>query len=239
MIESFVTQNMIARGETAVADYLRTGQTDYTKLLNESWTEVMRDLINRNFDIKLLCNRLVLQDAVTKTDVFDGAITDEDFANRMRLVITVTNMTDPGIAVFTLQGTDDEGVTYSDVVVINDTDSSDSAITITAIGVTSYILMKQYNKYRLKLTTSPATITYSSFMIEDIYTELHLRKTRENIYRSLISAQNDDYDYKRGIYEMSYNKLLEIGKMPYDVDESGTIEEDEGSRVSSNIVFRA
>jgi len=236
MIESFATQNMIVRGETAIADYLRSGQSDYTKLLNEGWAEVMRDLINKNLDIKLLCNRLVLQGAVTKTATFDGAISGEDFANRMRLVINATAIT--GTAVFTLQGTADAGTTYEDIIVINDSDSSDSAITITDTGIKSYILMKQFDKYRLRITTAPTTVTYSSFMIEDIYTELHLRKTRENIYRSLISARNDDYDYKRSLYADSYNRLLSEGKMPYDVDESGAITEDEGVRVSSNIVFR-
>jgi len=239
MIESFVTQNMIVRGETAIAEYLRTGQSDYTKIINESWTDIMRDIINKNLDIKLLCNRLVLQLAVTKTATFDGAISTEDFANRMRLVLVVTALT--GTVGFKLQGTDDDGVTYTDCTLITDADISGVSVSLTSpagIATSSYIIKNQFTKYRLIISSAPTTVTYSAYLIEDIYTELHLRRTRALIYRTLISA-TPEYREKYDMYLQDYDKLLEIGRMPYDVDESGVISEDEGVRVSSNITFRA
>src|SRR3989304_766403 len=239
MIESYLTQAMVIRGETALGDYLRTGQTDFGNIRKEAFTDLMSDCINRGIDIKRLCKRLYLEStALTKTAAYDGVISDQDYAQRMRLIIPVTANT--GDAVFTLQGTDDEGVNYFDIALVSDDGTSGTTVTITDNQPDdySYLLTSLYKKYRLKLISIGTTITYSKpYVIEEIYTTLHREKTRSNIYRSLISDMGDDFKGKYDLYQECYNKLLTEAKMVYDVGDDEEITEDEAKRESQNIVF--
>ena len=236
MIETYLTQNMITRGETSAGDYLRSGQTDYTLIMMESWTELMRDLIDKRTDPRKLCKRLALQASATKTAAFNGALSDEDFAKRMRLVIVASTLT--GTAVFTLQGSNDNGTNYYDIKLVNDAGSEETAVSITDTEATySYLLSDMYKKYRLQLISIGTTVTYSAYMIEDIFTYLHLLKSRENIYRSLVSEQGDDYDYKRGIYENKYNVKIAEADMSIDMDEDDEITEGEKDSGNLEVIF--
>ena len=236
MIETYLTQNMITRGETSAGDYLRSGQTDYTLIMMESWTELMRDLIDKRTDPRKLCKRLSLQTSATKTAAFNGALSDEDFAKRTRLVIVASVLT--GAGVFTLQGTNDEGDNYYAIKLINDAGSESTTQTMTDTEATySYLLSDMFKKYRLQLISIGTTVTYSAYMIEDVFTYLHLLKTRENIYRSLISEQGDDYDYKRGLYENKYNMKIAEADMSIDIDEDDTITEGEKDSGNLEVIF--
>ena len=44
MIESFLTQNMVTRGETSIADYLETGQSDFSDIWKESYITLYLNL---------------------------------------------------------------------------------------------------------------------------------------------------------------------------------------------------
>ena len=173
MVESFLTQNLLTRGETAIGDYLRTGQSDYSNIWKESFADMLLDFDTMDLNIRQLCERLSLQASVTKTAAFTGAISDQDYAQRMRLVIPVSAIT--GSAVFTLQGSDDEGSNYEDITMVADDGDSGTTHTISAIATgdrsNSYIITRMYEKYRLKLISIGTTITYTAYMIENIYTD--------------------------------------------------------------------
>ena len=236
MIETYVTQNMLERGETAIADYLRAGETDYATIIREGWNDLLRDLIDKRGDPRKLCKRLSLQTSATKTAAFNGALSDEDFARRMRLIIVPSVLT--GTAVFALQGTNDAGTNYYDVKLVDDDGSEDTAIAITDTeGTYSFLLSDMFKQYRLQLVSIGTTITYTAYLIEDVFTYLHILKTRENIYRSLISDQGDDYDYKRGLYENKYNVKLAEADMSVDFDEDGTITEGEKDSGNLEVIF--
>src|SRR3972149_3882450 len=137
MIESYVTQNMITRGETALGDYLRSSQTDFGNVWREAFSDLMTDLINRNVEIRRLCKRFYLEStALTKTAPYDGVISDEDFGQRLRLVIPITAIT--GTGVFTLQGTDDEGVNYFDISMVSDSGASSVTMSVTEDSTYSF-----------------------------------------------------------------------------------------------------
>src|SRR3990167_7915537 len=239
MIESYLTQNMITRGETTIADYLRTGQTDFGDIRKEAFTDLMTDLINRNVLIRRLCIRFYLEStALTKTAAYDGVISDEDFGQRMRLVIPVTANT--GDAVFTLQGTNDYGTTYDDITLVSDDETSGTTVTITdnQPDTYSYLLTSLYKKYRLKLISIATTITYSRpYLVEEIYTTIHREKTRANIYRSLMNTSSE-YSEKFNLYMGEYNRLLDEGKKIFDVGDDEEISEDESEQEPQNIIFR-
>ena len=236
MIESYLTQNMITRGETAIADYLRTGQSDYGDIRKEAFTDLQLELINRGYPLRQLCKRLYIeQTALTKTAAYTGATSDEDFAQRMRLVIPVTAIT--GTAVFTLQGTDDEGTNYYDISLISDDETQGTTVAITATGVASYLITALYKKYRLKLISIGTTITYTSYMVEEVYTHIHRERTRANIYRSLISS-SPEYTDKMNLYLNEYNRLMTEGVKIVDVGDDEDISEGESEQEPLNIIFR-
>lgn len=237
MIKSFLTDEILTRGEPALDSYLRDNQVDFTDLSKETFSDLLKDLRDQNLKLKRLCTPLTLQASVTKTAAFDGAISDQDYVERLRLVINVTAIT--GTAVFTLQGSDDNGTTYEDVVVIDNDSTSSSTITITATGEQSYSLTNLYDKYRLKLISIGTTVTYSSYLIEETYTTLHREITRMKIYGSLMANPNDVWESKYKYYTDSYMSMLANTKYAYDTDNSGDIDEDESEiNLNQTITFR-
>ncbi len=239
MVESFVTQNLLTRGETLIGSYLTTGQSDYGNILKESFADMLLDLDSMGLKIPQLCERLSLQASITKTAAFNGSASSEDFAQRMRLVIPASVVT--GSAVFTLQGTDDNGTTYADIEMISDNGDSGTTKTITtaAIGddANSYLITKLYKKYRLQLISITTTVTYIGYMIEEVYTALHRDRTRANIYRSLMATGDDIWITKFEEYEIKYNKRLADGRFRYDYTDDGVISEAEGEVATNTVRF--
>lgn len=239
MVESFVTQNMVVRGETAIGDYLETGQSDYSNIWKESFSDLLLDLDSMDLDTRQLCERLSLQISVTKTAAFNGTISSEDYAHRMRLVIPVSAIT--GDAVFTLQGSDDDGTTWTAIQLISDDGTSGTTVTIstaaTGDSANSYSITRLYKKYRLQLISIGTTVTYIGYMVEELYTALHRDKTRANIYRSLMATDGDIWAGKYEEYEMRYNKRLSEGRFRVDYTDDGEISKTEGEKVMSNIRF--
>jgi len=236
MIESFLTQNMIIRGETAIADYLRTGQSDYGDIRKEAFTDLQMDLINRGYELRKLCKRLYVEEtSLTKTAAYTGAVSDEDYAQRMRLVLPVTVIT--GTGVFTLEGTDDDGANYTAVSLISDDETQGTTVSITSAATYSYLLTALYKKYRLKVISIGTTVTYTAYLIEEVYTHIHTERTRANIYRSLISA-SPEYTEKYNMYMDNYNRLITEGVKIIDVGDDEQISEDEGKQEPLNIIFR-
>ena len=239
MIESFLTQNMITRGETAIGDYLRTGQSDFSNIWKESFGDLLIDFDTMGLKIRQLCERLSLQTSVTKTAAFNGTLSDQDYAQRMRLVIPVSAIT--GSAVFTLQGTDDEGSTYADIQLVADDGSSNTTVTISAVATgnssNSYVITRLYEKYRLQLISVTTTVTYSAYMIEEVYTTLHRDLTRRKIYETLMGADRDLYVVKFEEYSNKYNARLSEGRFRVDYSDDGAISEAEGDKHIANIRF--
>ena len=241
MVESFVTQNLLVRSETAIGDYLETGQSNYANLWKEAFGDLLLDLDAMGLKIRQLCERLSLQISVTKTAAFNGSMSDEDFAQRMRLVIPVSAIT--GNAVFTLQGTDDGGTTWADIEMVSDDGSSGTTKTIDteAVGddANSYFFTRLYKKYRLQLIsiTSSKSVTYTGYLIEEIYTSLHRDRTRANIYRSLMATEGDIWTGKFEEYEIKYNKRLDDGRLRLDYTDDEEISEEEGESPTNTVRF--
>jgi hypothetical protein len=198
------------------------------------------DFDEKGLKIRQLCERLSLQTSVTKTAAFNGSLSNQDYAQRMRLVIPVSNIT--GNAVFTLQGSDDEGSNYYAISLVADdgTESTTQTISATATGndSNSYLITRLYEKYRVQLISIGTTVTYSAYMIEEVYTVLHRYRTLANIYRSLMASGDDVYMNKFQDYLEKYERKLADGRFRVDYTDDDTISETEGDRIISNIRFR-
>lgn len=244
MIESFLTQATLTSNETAVGDYLRTGQSDFSAIWRKSFGDMVQDFIDQNFVTRTLCKRYVVQAEVTKTDAFTGEMTTaQDYAQRTRLVIPISAQT--GDAVFALQGTDDEGTTYEDIFLITNAGASAVQNTILeadiAVGneANSYVISRPFKQYRLKLISIGTTTTYSAYMVEEMYTTLHRDKTMANIYRSLMAVDGDVWEGKHQEYMERYQERLNSGRFYVDTDDDGSIEEGEAQKdVQQDVRFR-
>ena len=226
MIKSFLTSGEVIKGEPALDDYLRANQTDFDDIMDEAFDELSSDLIDQNLEVMKICTPLSLLTSATQIIATNNAISNEDFAQRQRLVIDVTAIT--GNAVFTLQGTNDSGTTYTAIKLRDGDGSKSTSMTISATGEYSYFITHLYKKYRLQLISIGTTITYSSYAIEDKISRLHRELTRKKVYGSLTANQGDVWEGKYKYYEQSYLGLLASTKFAYDADDSGDISEDEG-----------
>lgn len=243
MIESFVNQAMIEATETSIGEYLITNQLDYSNIWKRSFADMLLDFDAKHLDTRQLCERLEIQASFTdgKTEAFTGAISDEDFAHRMRLVIPVSTVTS---AVFTLQGTDDGGTTYEDIDLIQHPQVNDgtagSIVTIKSAAVgdssNSYLITRLFKQYRLKLISATEVI-YTAYMIEEVYTTLHLDKTIANIYKTVKAASGDNWQEKWEAYELMYQQRLEAGNFRLDVTDDNEISESEGEETTKSVRF--
>jgi len=241
MIETYLTEQLLTKGETAISDYLRTSQSTFVDLRQEAFSDMLLDFDAMGLTITQLCERLGLQlTEVTKTAAFDSAISDEDFAQRMRLVISVPSISISPAATFTLQGTDNNGTTYNDIELISDDNTAATSVVISAAAsgddANSYLITRLYKKYRLQLT-AVLSVTYTAYMIEDVYTALHRDKARMNIYRTLMSTEDDIWDRKAQLYENLYKDRLATGRFRVDYTDDDKISRTEGERIISNIRF--
>jgi hypothetical protein len=239
MVESFLTQNLLTRGETAIGDYLRTSQSDYSNIWKETFADLLLDLDTMGLKIRQLCERLSLQTSVTKTAAFNGTISSQDYAQRMRLVIPVSAVT--GDAVFTLQGSDDSGTNYYDIQLVSDDGTAGTTVTIstaaTGNSANSYVITRLYEKYRLKLISIGTTVTYTGYLIEEVYTTLHRDITRRKIYETLMAQDRDLYMIKFEEYAEKYNNRLAEARLRVDYTDDDFISKEEGEKRIANIRF--
>ncbi len=226
MIESFLTHEMVCKGEPSLDDYLRRDQIDFSEIISETLGDMIQDLIDHNYEVRKLCKQLSLQSSVTKTAAFEGTITDYDYAQRTWLVINSTAQT--GNAVFKLKGSDDDGTTYTTILTKS----------ITKAGKYNYQFFDIYKKYKLDLISIGTTITYSSYLLENIYTRMHRELTRAKIYESLKAEEDDMYGGKYQEYMDRYKSLVNDSRLYYDEDDSGQITLPEQEENSHDVVFR-
>jgi hypothetical protein len=240
MVESFVDQDMITAVETSIGDYLETSQPDYSNIWKRAFVNMLLDFDSMDLDTRQLCERLEIQSSFTdgKTAAFTGAISDEDFARRMRLVIPVSTVTS---AVFTLQGTDDDGSNYEDITLMSNNGSARTTVTIESVAVgdnaNSYVLTRPYKRYRLKLVSATSVI-YTAYLLEEVYTSLHLERTIADIYKTVKATAGDNWQDKWEAYELMYRKRLAEGRFRVDYTDDNVISESESEKRSNRVRFR-
>lgn len=238
MIKSFLNEEMVIQGEPALDDYLRSDQIDFDNIRLEAFQDMVKDFVDMNLILRRLSVPLALQASQTLTAAADGTISEEDYAQRGRLELKVTGLT--GTAIFQLEGTNDDGVTYYAVEVVDKDGTVSDNIAITAIGTYDYFMNGYYKKYRFNLESIDTTVTYSASLYENIFTILHRDKTRAKIYKSLKAIQGDIWDGKYKEYLNNYERMLTGSKWYYDSDEDEKINESESDKESFSqyVVFR-
>jgi hypothetical protein len=230
MIESNLVIEDVIKREPSLEDYYSSRQTDWTNQFKDAFTELIEDVRNRNFNIRKLCKRLSLESSVTKTAVFTGTKSSEDLLQRLRVCIEATSK-DDGTIIYDIQGTnDDSDETYTTI----------KSIEVFNAGKTTSTLDQCYKFYRLNITDlgTSTTVTYSAYLVETSFERLHLYKTLEYIYGSLIALDQDTYTAKRDYYRAEYLDLLNSTNFAYDEDDDGEIEDIEKNRNNTRVTLR-
>lgn len=238
MIKSFLTQEMVIQGEPALDDYLRSDQIDFNDIRLEAYREMVQDFINMNLILRRLSVPLSLQTSTTQTAAYTGSLSDEDYAQRGRLLLNITAIT--GNGQFRLEGTNDEGTNYYTVELTTISGTTSENVSVSETGSYVYFMNGYYKKYRVKVISIGTTVTYTADLYENLFTDLHLLKTRAKIYKSLKAIEGDVWGAKYKDYLESYNEKLSSSRYYYDTDEDEEISESESDKeaLSQNVVFR-
>lgn len=232
MIESLLTNEILLAGEPMLISHYKTGQTNYNDIIAEAKRVMVQDIINQKYILRKLCKKLVLESSVTKTANFTGTQSDEDYAQRTRLVIIVSSVTAAtGTATFTLKGSNTEDGAESSYTTI-------TTLSTTAAATYSVTFADLYKFYRVDLALGTATsITYQAYLVEEIYTLLHLYLSRAKIFNQL-AGKGEEYTRKTDLYMAMYHDLLENGLMIYDEDDDESISSSESEDDTRQVSFR-
>lgn len=220
MLTSKVDTAYLTNLEPVLKDYLRTDEGasfSATAYINDAFTQLISDIIDRGKEIRLLCPKLVL-DTVTKTAAYTGVKSARDYAQRFRLIVDASDV--QGAAAFTLQGTnDDSSETYTDIATL----SINNGVT----GISTTTFSTPYKYYRLNLNSIGTSITYKSYLIESHYELPHAYYSLYLCFNRLRSNDGDTFDIKSREYLQRYYQKIDSMRMYYDSDDSDSISEGE------------
>lgn len=227
MIELLVTSDDVNKRDRYIDEYYETGQNDWSNELLEARKILIRDLKNRDLEIRRLGKQLSLQSEVTKTSTFVGSISGVDRIERLRLVVDVISLS--GSFTFALYGTNNDGADYTLV----------DTLTIDENKTASKVIDNPFKKYRLDILTAGNSITYSAYMYETTFDDLLVYKALSIAYYDLYNgSDNSLFKEKSEYYDMMYVDLLNVTNLPYDEDDSGAIDTDEEETKTNRVVFR-
>lgn len=218
MLKTFVTHDRVVEFEPSIADYLRTGQSDYTTIVSKALEVLTQGLKWNGLELKKLCVPLALQASASATTSKTGDKSGEDIFERRIWYVEVTAETGDD-AVFTLQGTNDTA---------SETWTTITTLSFTATGEDNTIIDDVYSYYRVNYAGTSAT--YSSSLYEESFYLAHLYKSLEMIYVSLEKVIGSIWEYKAKEYLDLYEMTLKNIKFTYDYNESGTISVGEESK---------
>ena len=229
MIESRLSTPDINNMRPSLADLYPDNQDDWDFQIAEALKEVTADVQEMGWNIRKLCKRYSLQDSVIKTATYTGTITeDEDNLQRLRIVVNVTELT--GSAVLLLEGTNDDGTTYT--IVKGD-------MNIDAVGEYTTTITNVFKKYRLSITGISDMITFDAYLIETTFERIHLYKTLEIIYGLLNALRDDVYSEQVNTFAQKYLDKLNSVQFAYDDDDDEVISDDESEINNQEVIFRA
>jgi hypothetical protein len=138
-------------------------------------------------------------------------------------VVNATAIT--GTWAFTVQGSNDN-ITFEDA----------SSLTADTVSEQTTTFPSQYKYWRYKLDQTSAggtdSVTFSAYLVEDVWDRLIIYKTFELIFSDFRKAQNDSWDLLVQSYLRKYESELNAIKFLYDSDDSGAVTDGEISKTT-------
>lgn len=193
-----------------------------TSHLSDGFKKTCAELNKRGIDTRLVMIPLALATgSQTLTSSTTGSWIEAQRKNRVkRLVVNKVTCSDGGGSnVWYLDGSDDNGTTWTNITSLTNTNGS---------GKISITFDAEYKYYRFRLVKG-TTISFTGFiyLVETSFDDLIIYKYLEKTFRALSRKEDDDKMAKAKMYSDDFEGEIAGLSYSYDSDESGTIEEDE------------
>ena len=214
MLRSYLTHAELIEREPQLSDYLRDDQINFNTIIDNAKSQLISEMKNRGKELRKLCATFTLTDA-TKSD--------EDEIERTRLFINVSAITDNATWVF--EGTNDQS-SESWTTILNSIQASE-------LGEYTYTFDNTFKYYRL---TKNGTVTYTAYLVERSFEQVHLYLALSLVYKSLENLTGDMYGNKAQFYMDLYFDSLETIVYSYDENLDGSVNEDELKQ--NRVMFR-
>lgn len=208
MLKTFVDQSELLKYEPKLTDYLATGQSDFSVIINSAAEIFTQDLKANNVELKKICVPLVLHTSGSETTSKTGDVV-EDTLERRLLYIDQTAVS--GTSVFTLYGSNDK-TTWTEAKTVNSN----------SIETVKVLFDDVYTYYRLDY--SGTTSTYEAKLYEEVFQIAHIFLALSMIYKTLQNQADSVWEAKAVDYEDKYNRRLEKIIYGYDENLSGGID---------------
>lgn len=222
MLRNLIDETYLKGITPELSKYLWQGETNYNKQKQIAETIVSNDFKAKGYLLRQLRPQLDLRvSGTTVTVATTETATDEDIANRTRIVINTVYVS--GTATVYLEGSDDDD-TYVAVKFATTANTYTNGLTITATAETTGLIEKVYTYYRCK---SAGTIDYDCYLVEDLYDLFYAYKWLSLICYNVSSENNDQFYLKGELYDKMYSDLWSSCTYFIDKDDSGDLSEDE------------
>jgi len=222
MLRNFLTEDDLKAYAPNLDGLLWTDDSDYSSQIATADLEVRNDFFSMGLRPVYLRPDLEFYDGTTSLTATETTDSAEDELSRNRWVVNCTALSG-GNKTLTLQGSH------------NDTDwVTVTTATITATGLTSYLITKAFNYYRVNVAVSSGAITIESYMTETVFDTLFAYKTLELIFQSFVKSEGDQWSIKRDYFMKGYKEKLNAYKFQYDEDGDGVL--DTGELVKNNVI---
>lgn len=206
---NYVTETDLKGFIPELTKYLWNGETTFTAQKTQAEQTVISDLTSKGYLIRQLQPKFTLD--------ITGAESVEDNINALRFVCQADEA-----GTIELLGSND-----------NETFETITTLTFTALNyatVQSYYITNPYKYYAVNTTHDG----YNAYLVELTYDRLFAYKWLELILMDAYSQENDAYYLKMLYFQSCYNDLLNNMTIAADLNDDGTISDDELS--SSSIV---
>lgn len=234
MLKNRIVTNDLKRYDSSIEKWLPKEQPDWQPQITEAF-EVVKDKIRaRGYDTRILgvpldLNRLLTSTAsqnvltpVTRTVAYTGLHVN-GFDGFNRWVLNVTTLTLASGYTFTLQGSNDIGITAT----IEPTNWS-NVVTVLPSKVEEYsqVIQTDYKYYRVVLAIVAGSVTFTSSMIETYIDRWTIWQALSLIYQMISKSPDDGWMHKSDQAMINFQMAFDSYKFSIDANEDNLIDSD-------------
>lgn len=226
MIENFIQITDLTIKESRLLEWL-SNTTTLNNHIEDGFKRTIIELTKRNIDTRLIMVPLYLCQDISLNSSYTGDWVEAQRKNRVRrFVIKKLTSINDGDNYFILEGSNDKN-TVKNILSIKLTNDS---------GTLTQTFNEEYKYYRFRLEVDTSVeFTGSLYLVETSFDDLIIFKSLQKIFTSLTRKEDDNFAVKMRLYEKEFYDELANLSYSYDINESGTIEENETIRKLTSV----
>ena len=240
MIQNFLTDSDLEVYYPDLVSFRRGGQVDYSDMITKAHEMVVRDIINKGVNPRLLMVPIDLnRDADTDPNYqhleswtlsdSDNGYAWEGKGREGRFVITISSRTADTGWDFLLQGSNEsdrpeDGSAYWTTI------KTVSIVAANGSGTTNYTFTDLYKWYRVKVTKTSGvgSVVFTAGVYETAFDPLIAHKAMQYVFAGWRTEPNDQWDLRLDEAKQAYTDALASIQFGMDSDEDGIADDTEG-----------